>query len=200
MSDLIKVVGMDPSMRHWGLAYGTYNLQTKEILITDLGLVEPTITKVKTVRQNSKDLSAAEQLYTGAVASLEGAHTVFVEVPVGSQSARAMAGYAICVGVLGAMRAEGKSFIELTPNEVKLAGFGKATATKKEMISWASKAHPEAPWPTWRGQVNEAQAEHMADAVAAIHAGVASSTFQQLLSLRQGITTRKENAHSIAAN
>lgn len=100
-----------------------------------------------------------------------------------------MASYGICVGVLGALRASGIPFFEVTPTEVKLAGAGKKTATKQEMIEWVVKQHPEADWPMYAkgGQqlISEAKAEHMADAVCAIHAGIQSNPFQQLLPFLQ---------------
>ena len=98
-----------------------------------------------------------------------------------------MASYGICVGVLGALRISGIPFFEVTPTEVKLASFGTKTATKEQMIQWATKKHPEAPWPTYKraGEVlvSESKAEHMADATAAIYAGVKSQPFQQLIRL-----------------
>lgn len=183
----INVVGQDPSLNNWGIAIGTYELETGNIQISRLGITNPVLPTGKQVRQNSRDLEASFQLYKGALAAAEGAHAVFVEVPVGSQSARAMASYGMCVGVLGALRAKGIPFFEVTPTEVKLAGFGTKTAKKAEMIQWAMSKHPDAGWPTYKehGQVlvSEAKAEHMADAIAAIHAGVASNAFQQMLAL-----------------
>ncbi len=181
----IKVVGQDPSLRNWGLAIGTYSLETGQVRIERLGLTCPALPKGKQVRQNSSDLESAFQLYKGAVAAAEGAHAVFVEVPVGSQSARAMASYGICVGVLGALRANGIPFFEVTPTEVKLASVGKKDASKVQMIGWATRRHPEANWPTYlrggQSLISEAQAEHQADAIAAIYAGINTNAFQQLL-------------------
>lgn len=181
----IRVVGQDPSLRNWGIAVGTFNLETRLLTIDKLSLTNPVLPTGKQVRQNSLDLESGYQLYKGALAAAEGAHAVFVEVPQGSQSARAMASYGICVGVLGALRAAGIPFFEVTPTEVKLAGHGKKTATKQEMIAWAMSRHPEASWPLYyqhgKALVSEAKAEHQADAVAAIYAGLASNTFQQML-------------------
>ena len=164
---------------------GTYCLDTGQLRIDKLDLTSTVLPTGKQIRQNSLDLESAFQLYKGAVAASEGAQAVFVEVPVGSQSARAMASYGVCVGVLGALRANGVPFFEVTPTEVKLAGVGNKTATKIQMIEWAMGKHPEANWPTYKrnGQclVSEAQAEHQADAVAAIYAGIATNAFQQLL-------------------
>lgn len=181
----IKVVGQDPSLRNWGLAVGTLNLETKKLKIEFLDLTNPELPKGKQVRQNSSDLESAFQLYQGAISASEGAQAVFVEVPVGSQSARAMASYGICVGVLGALRANGIPFFEVTPTEVKLAAVGNKTATKQDMIRWAMAAHPEANWPMYKQNgkaiVSEAKAEHMADAIAAIYAGLACNSFKQML-------------------
>ena len=119
------------------------------------------------------------------MAAAQGAQAIFVEVPHGSQSARAMASYGVCIGVLGALRAMGIPFFEVNATEVKMAAVGNKTATKDEMIAWARLVHPEAPWPTYTQKgveyVSEAKAEHMADATAAIYAGVRTPAFQQLL-------------------
>ena len=182
---IIQVVGFDPSLRHWGIARGAYCTTTKKLTIQHLSVVEPEIPTGKQVRQNSKDLHAAHQLMVAAMSAAKGAAALFVEVPVGSQSARAMAGYAICVGVLGAIRAQGIPFYEVTPTETKVIATGKKTATKSEMISWATTQHPEADWPYYYRNneqlISEAKAEHMSDAVATIYAGIAGNQFQQAL-------------------
>lgn len=188
LSKVIKLCGQDPSLRNWGLAHGTYDIEAKKLVIDRVDVIQPDLPTGKQVRQNSLDLESAVQLCAGAVAAARGAHATFIEVPVGSQSARAMCGYGVCVGVLGAMRGGGIPFFEQTPTEVKLAGAGFATAKKRDMIKWAMEAHPEANWPTYKEHgkelVSEAKAEHMADAVAAIYAGIKSNSFQQMLSLR----------------
>ena len=189
MSRLLKVVGFDPSLNNWGISIGSLEADRglESLRIEQLYVVNPVIPSGKQVRQNSKDIEAAAQLTKGAFDYAKGADAIFVEVPVGSQSARAMASYGICVGVLGALRISGIPFFEVTPTEVKLASFGTKTATKEQMIQWATKKHPEAPWPTYKraGEVlvSEAKAEHMADATAAIYAGVKSQPFQQLIRL-----------------
>jgi len=186
----IKVVGFDPSMNNWGIAHGTlYPGELNNgftLLITDISVTQPVIPTGKQVRQNNKDLEAAKQLSMGALAAAQGAKAIFVEVPHGSQSARAMASYGLCVGVLGSLRASGIPFFEVSEGEVKLASLGKKSKTTKlEMIQWAMAKHPEANWPTYKRDgkdiVSESKAEHMADAIAAIYAGIASNSFQQVL-------------------
>lgn len=112
---------------------------------------------------------------------------MFVEVPHGSQSSAAMKSYGMCIGLLGAVKGIGKRFFELSEREVKKATVGNHNATKSEMIAWAMKEHPELDWPmkTEKGvqSVVEGKAEHMADAVAAIHAGLQSEQFRQLTAM-----------------
>lgn len=181
----ISVVGFDPSLRNWGIAKGTLCLQTMKLTIPSVDVINPVLPTGKQVRQNSKDVDSAFQLAEGAIAAVKDAQAIFVEVPVGSQSARAMASYGICVGVLGALRAQGIPFFEVTPTEVKLAAVGSKTATKKQMIDWATQQHPEANWPFYQRNgeqlISEAKAEHMADAVAAIYAGLKTSQFNQAI-------------------
>lgn len=186
----ISVAGLDPSLRNWGWSYGWLELDTGEIVIKHVGVLNPVLPTGKQVRQNSKDLTSAQQLYAGAREAIQGAQAVFAEVPVGSQSARAMASYGICCGVLGGLRAQGIPFFEVTPGEVKqISGHGKK-ATKRQMIQWAYDQHPSADWPfqTQKGKTTiiESKAEHMADSVAAIHAGVAGNEFQQMRAFLHG--------------
>lgn len=182
---MIPVVGFDPSLRNWGIAKALLCPKTLQIHLQEVSVICPNQLTGKQVRQNSKDIEAAKQLTEGAINALQGAKAIFVEVPVGSQSARAMASYGVCVGVLGALRSSGIPFFELTPTEIKLAGAGTKNASKQDMIKWAIQAHPAANWPRYTklGEelISEAKAEHMADAVAAIHAGIRCSAFQQVL-------------------
>lgn len=187
----IRVVGFDPSLRNWGVSRGLLTINDlgvpPTLTIDEVAVIQPVLTKNKQVRQNSEDLEAANQLAQGALAFAKGAQAIFVEVPVGSQSARAMASYGVCVGVLGALRAMGIPFFEVSPKEVKMATVGKATASKLEMIEWAMTAYPQANWPVYtqhgKTLVSEAKAEHMADATAAIQAGINTNSFKQTLHL-----------------
>jgi Holliday junction resolvasome RuvABC endonuclease subunit len=184
-------VGYDPSLRHWGVAVGHYDLVSKQLKVDHVEVIEPTLPASKQVRKNSQDLEAARQLALAASAHARAAQAVFVEVPHGSQSARSMASYGVCVGVLGTLRAQGLQFYELSEQEVKLATLGKKASTKKEMIHWITSRHPEAPWSTYtkNGEtlLSEAKVEHQADAVAAIYAGVNSPQFLQSLQLTLSI-------------
>ena len=181
----IPVTGFDPSMKNWGVVRGQYDLVAETLSVEHVSVINPVLPTGKQVRQNSRDLEAAQQLAKGCLAAVEGAHAIFVEVPHGSQSARAMASYGLCVGVLGGLRAAGIPFIEVTATEVKMIATGRKSATKNDMIEWAIQANREADWPyyTRNGvlRVSEAKAEHMADALAAIYAGIRTNAFQSML-------------------
>jgi len=181
-----RVLGIDPSLNNWGMANGLYDSNSGQIDIENLELIQPVVPKGKQVRQNSKDLAAAEQLFRGTLDLVESIkpQAIFVEVPHGSQNARSMVSYGICAGVLASLRATGTPFFELTATEVKVHAIGDKKATKQQMIDWAQSKHPAAPWPHYKqnGQqvLSTAKAEHLADAIATIHAGVESQAFRQL--------------------
>lgn len=99
-----------------------------------------------------------------------------------------MKGYGICLGLLAAMRGSNKPFFELTAKEVKLAATGNPEASKAEMIAWGVKKYPQTNWPTevQKGveRVIVSKAEHMADAIAAVHAGLQSNQFRQFAAMK----------------
>ena len=184
----IPVVGFDPSLKNWGIAEAILDLDSGVLSTPVLSVIQPRDgTGKKQVRKNSLDLERAEQLASGAFAAAEKAKVIFVEVPVGSQSARAMASYGICLGILSSLRTKGMEIIEVSPDENKMVFTGSKTATKELMIATATETYPDANWPTemekGKRRIIVSKAEHMADAVAAIHAGVQTPMFQNLMRL-----------------
>ncbi len=180
----IKLLGIDPSLRNFGYASAIYDTDTEKLEVVGLELVSgkpaDKSTKKK-IRQNCIDLEDAKEQQRGMIANAPGHALAMVEVPVGSQSARSMASYGICVGILSSCPIP---IIPVSPTEVKKAGFGVASATKEEQIEWAVAKHPEAPWL----RVKKTQAllgknEHLADAVAALYAGIRTAEFQQTVAL-----------------
>lgn len=176
---------MDPSMTHWGIATGIF--ENGQVTFNGIQVLEPRVPEGKQVRQNSKDIEVAQQLYEGACLASRYADAVFVEVPVGSQSARAMCSYGICVALTAALRAGGIPIFQVTDSEGKAAAGQKKTASKKDMVAWATSAYPELPWPTYprdgQALISESKANHMADAIAALLAGLKLTSFRQLLAL-----------------
>lgn len=186
----IRVCGFDPSMRNWGIAVADLDLESGLLDEPTLSIIQPRDEKSKQVRKNSKDLALAKQLFEGAFNVAKTCKVVFVEVPVGSQSARAMASYGVCVGVLGSLAGLGINIIEVSPEENKRVLTGNKHATKESMIKAALTLHPTTNWPrqerngaTFKKGDLKGEAEHVADAIGAIYAGCATPTFQTLLKL-----------------
>ena len=177
----IKIVGVDPALRNFGFAHALVDIDTGEVEITKLVLATTEADKksAKVVRKNSDDLNRAQILHDALVNECKDATYAFVEVPVGSQSARAMASYGICVGVLTACPVP---MIQLTPYEVKIAATGDKQAAKEEMIEWATALHPDANWLLRAGKPILAN-EHLADAVAAVYAGLNTLQFKQAVAM-----------------
>ena len=84
----LRVVGFDPSIRNWGISIGTLTIEdTITLSVHSVDVTQPVLSKGKQVRQNSLDLESAKQLCAGALLAAKGAQAIFVEVPIGSQSA-----------------------------------------------------------------------------------------------------------------
>lgn len=184
----IPVLGMDPSLRHWGLSEAILDL-SDGVLTTPLGsIVEPEDLVGKNMRVNMNDQWLAEQLAGPVIEACKKAKAIFVEVPVGSQSARAMASYGICVGILGAVRALKIPYFQVSANENKRIFTGNPHATKKQMINQLIEHYPSIilPQGKTKGSIGD-KAEHIADATASIHSGVNTPEFRTVLEiLRKG--------------
>jgi Holliday junction resolvasome RuvABC endonuclease subunit len=182
----MRVAGIDPSLNNFGLCKGvltdTFDLHELKLIQT-----KPDNNNKKSVRKNSDDLRRAKEIYEGFSQFLSDVDLAFVEVPVGSQSARSMTSYGICVGLLASVQIP---LIQVTPNEVKLASVGSKTASKAQMIKWAISLYSDANWLTQRRggrDVVTSKNEHLADAVAAVYAGMNTDTYKQLLAFNKRI-------------
>lgn len=176
----LSILGLDPSMSNLGIAWATYDFATGKLTVSAVETVSPVINQSKQVRQNSKDLDRARQLYKALSEAVKSADLICVEIPHGSQSSRAMASYGMCIGLLASIS---KPVIEVSARQVK-AVTGNLQATKEQMIAWALEAHPDLPLSQWQGKVNVSKAEHQADAVAAIHAAMQTDLFKTLTLLK----------------
>ena len=174
----VKIVGLDPSQRNWGTASGYADLDTGELTIHAMRVVHTHILEDSAKRTSELDIMSATDLYNGVSEVIKDADIVCVEVPTGSQSADAAKSRGICLGVLGSVKAN--HFIYVTPQAVKKV-VGNPKATKRDVVEWASKQHPEAPWPMYRGKIKVGEAEHMADAIVAIYAATNTPEFKQLI-------------------
>lgn len=190
---MIKIAGIDISMNNLGICKATI-FQDGSIKIDDLILVQPAKPDKETkkqVRKNSDDLRRFRWLHDELHKQIIDTDLISVEMPVGSKSARAMVSYAGCIGVLASVE---KPMIEVTPTEVKLAGAGTKTATKDEMIEWATFKHPEAKWRvvSRKGvKQHTRDNEHLADGLATIYAAMKTDQFKMMMSFYNSNLTNK---------
>lgn len=183
MPKAIRILGCDPSFSNWGIAEGLYNPETSKLILDRLDVIRPVTLKGKQIRQSAIDLNRAKQLSKGFIDRVRVSDLIAVEVPHGSQSARAMAGYGVCIGILSLAANTRVPLIEVNANETRTVITGSREATKAQAIAWAMDKHPEAPWPMHGGKVNASLAEHMADAIAAIYAAMGTDIFKTMAML-----------------
>jgi Holliday junction resolvasome RuvABC endonuclease subunit len=175
----VKIVGIDPAIRNFGYAQAIYNTEISTLVITKIGLVTTEKDQHTSVRRNSDDFSRAQHHTRQLKLWCAGSHIAIVELPTGTQSARGAMSNGICIGIVAGCPIP---VIQVMPDEVKLAAVGHKQAAKEEMIEWAREKYPHLPW--LQGKVKGkiqliAANEHLADAVAAIHAGIQTEQFAQ---------------------
>lgn len=178
----IKVLGIDPALSNFGFAKGTLvlgeALKPIALNITETRLVETKPTKVKSTSKRVDDLDRAK-LHADALKELANdVNAIFVEMPVGSQTARAMASYGICIGIFSMLD---KPIYIISASDSKIAATNNKNATKAEMIKWAYSHFPNVDW--FKGNKDE----HVADAIAAIVSGASSNEFKQHMLLSKEI-------------
>jgi Holliday junction resolvasome RuvABC endonuclease subunit len=185
----IHVLGIDAAFANMGFAHAILTIHDRKVVAFDcmhLELVSTEAENRKQVRKSSDELRRAFQLKEAIIHNCAGKSFAFVEVPSGSQSASAARALGIAVGVLASCPI---AMIEVSPMEVKdvVNGNRKAKVTKADVIDWAVKRWPAAPWKkspmSKRRDKLTLDNEHCADALASIQAGIDSPDFQRLLTL-----------------
>lgn len=175
---LVRIVGFDPAFANFGIARTLVDTTTFRIAkIEDLKLVKTEKAKNKTVRASSDELARARILQQEMASACTGCLGAAMEVPAGSQSASAARKLGIAVGVMASCPLP---MIEVSPIEGKKASVGKKTATKQEMIDWATGRWPNAPWIEHRGKLTQAN-EHLADACAVVEAALLTQELRMAL-------------------
>jgi len=182
----VTVVGVDPSLANWGMCRASVSLSTLEVVnIGALTLVPTAKTTCKSVRASSDDLRRACELCEAFQAFCRGAAVVVAEIPSGCQSARGAMSNGVCLGVLASCPIP---LVQVSPLETKLASVGSKTASKAEMIAWATGLYPDADWLRSRGRIVAAN-EHLADAVGIVHAGVRTPELRQAISMLRSLSS-----------
>lgn len=189
----IKVVAFDPSTTNWGIAVGSVNIaDLDDLQIVDLRLSKTASEVGKGVRKDSDDLRRAVAQRESMLEAVEGAAVVISELPFCNPNAYASSNYnsGLVVGVLAACPIP---LIQVFPQEVKKLVTGSRHAGKEEIIEWATEKWPSAPWKTrnLKGKrVLTKDNEHLADAVAALYAGIRTDQFAQATAMMRSMLTK----------
>ncbi|WP_062120246.1 hypothetical protein [Aureimonas sp. AU40] len=176
----LKIAGLDVALSNYGIVKLTLDLEPLKITVDDMRVIQTERMVSKEVRKNSDDLRRALEIVDGQRDFISDCAVAFAEVPSGSQSATASYALGVATGALASCPVP---IIQVQNFEVKLAAVGTKTASKEEMIEWAAEKYPDAPWPKRGKKVIKGQAEHLADAIAAVHAGLKTQQFKQLLAI-----------------
>lgn len=184
------MLGLDPSMANTGMCWGNYLLDERTFMPEGLELIETKPGTDKKVRKSSVDFDRCRKLLHGVrtVCREEGIQYAFAELPTGSQNAVAMKGYGVSICVMASLPVP---VVQVTPREVKVAALDRATASKEDMIIWATTRWPHLPFltRTLHGQqVYVNKNEHLADALAAVEAGLVTDQWNQALAAIQAVT------------
>lgn len=187
----IRVAGLDPAFRNFGVAIGMLDIESMRLKIEKLVLLQTKNNAGKQVYKSSDNLRGAIHLHESLLELVEPCSMIFSEIPSGAQSASASHQLGIALGILAGLP---QRLIQVQPLAVKLATVGKKTASKQEMIDWAEREHPNAPWIRRKLKsklVLTKANEHLADAVASIHAGMKTPEFLQVVKLWSASPARK---------
>lgn len=185
--NVLRAVSFDPSLSNFGIARVVIKLDTMQIGVESIATLSTERRSNKAVRQNSDDLRRAQELQSGMVTNCATCAVAFAEIPTGAQSARAMYAFGVSVGVLASCPIP---LIQVQPFETKLATVGTKTASKEEMIEWATGLYPDLPWQRYeKASKKHAEGdyhddnEHMADAIAVSYAAIRTDEFQRMIAM-----------------
>lgn len=159
MTKPLKVIAYDPSFNNWGYSIGL--LDSNGLVITDTGVLKNKPDKTKR-NQNLKDYDRCRELSQSITTLIKDCDLLCVELPIGSQSARAMVSYAVCVALTATLDIDTQI---CTPHEVKRF-VGSNTASKDDVINWVKQKHPNLDLST------KTKAEHIADSIVAMYVGL----------------------------
>jgi Holliday junction resolvasome RuvABC endonuclease subunit len=184
---VLRILAIDPALANFGLARFFYDTSAGKLSLVGLKLIETEPGGQKGVRKNSDDLRRATEHYEAIKVWMDVTDVLMAEIPHGAQSARASLSNGVCYGLLAAASTY-RPLIQVTAAEVKKTVTGRVTATKDEMIEWATKAYPEAEWKRrkLKGVMELTDKnEHLADACAIAHTGILTAEFKSAARIAQ---------------
>lgn len=181
----IKLIGLDPSLRNFGVSIGFYDTVTKSLEITN-GFVICSKPNHKKLTQANQDVLTTKSIFTELSTHIVDCDYWTAELPTGSQSSRAMASYGICIGIIGSLVVSNPNFISCTPYDVKKV-VGIKTTDKEQIINWVTHTYPNIL--TWLPKAKNKQ-EHICDSIVAMHLLVHNPKFTEYVNENYPISNR----------
>lgn len=186
----IKILGSDPAFANYGMAIVEVDIFTKEMNPLMIRTVKTAKTKDrKKVRVSSDNVSRARTLYSGFREWEGKVELNAAEIPYGGQSASAAFAFGVVTGIIAC---HDKPLIQVSPAEVKKVATGYSTASKQEMIEWATELWPDLPWKKGTAKSGKKYSdlnEHMADALAIVAAAIQTDQFDQATAMMKAMTS-----------
>lgn len=174
---MIKLIGLDPSLRNFGVSKAYFDPSTKSLDIYDGFVIQSKPTKSKS--QAKQDIETAYSTFNCLSPLIAEVDYFTAEVPTGSRSSRAMASYGICLGILGSLVATNPNFYHCTPYDVKKV-VGTKETSKEEIIEWVKQTYPSVL--SWLPKTKN-KAEHICDSIVTLHLLTHNPDFLKRVSL-----------------
>lgn len=186
MSNFV-ILGIDPGLRHTGYAVAEVDLKARVLgRVLTLGTFETLPINERTVRKTSDHLNRA-RAHASHLLGLIDRHDVQAiafEIVTLTPYKHPTLSFGIMTGIVATLQ---RPVLEVLPKEVKRVG----GPTKRDVIAWAltrTKRQRNLPWPvsskknalglSYRGKSVALEAEHPADALAAIEAALRTPQFE----------------------
>lgn len=172
----MRFIAIDSSLSNTGIAVG--EIKDGKVLVEKIMLHSTSKTKNKQIRASSDTITRCRSThrFVHDIIAKEKPKVIFIETPQGSQNSSAMKSYGATCQLIASLEPDP---IEVTPTEVKFAVTGKKEASKTTIINWAIRRYHSLTWEYHHGKPKN-KMEHMADAIAIAHAGIATSDFIRL--------------------
>lgn len=176
---MIKFISIDPSLRNTALVYG--HIVDGRIKLEGSAIINTIKNQNKQVRASSDLVERSRSLINGVrnYVAIHKPDICFGETPSGAQSFSSAISYAISCAIIAMVE---PSPIEVSPQEVKNIT-GLKNPSKKEIIDLVESKYPNFLPRKKSGEILLSEAEHIADAIIVVEAGLKTKQYLQIKTL-----------------
>lgn len=181
----LTVIGMDPSLRNWGLSRCTYDTDTQQLTVRDILTISiPVLPKTDKRPKYTKDSIVTAELFRQVFEFVKGADLICAEMPFGTQNAQGMFAYGACITIVSVISHLHIPIIQISPLESKKTT-GDKEASKRQVVEWVQARNPETPFPKYKRNgewlVSIEASEHAADSILAIYTAMQTNSFKEII-------------------